>query len=46
MGDYTTENFLQWFVTEQREEENKFKDIIDNLKIIGDNGLGLYEINK
>jgi len=45
-GDYTTENFLQWFVTEQREEENKFKDIIDNLKIIGDDGLGLYEINK
>jgi ferritin len=44
--DYTTENFLQWFVTEQREEENKFKEIIDNLKIIGDDGLGLYEINK
>jgi len=46
VGDYTTENFLQWFVTEQREEENKFKDIINNLKIIGDDGLGLYEINK
>lgn len=46
VGDYTTENFLQWFVVEQREEENKFKDIIDNLKIIGDDGLGLYEINK
>ena len=25
VGDYTTENFIQWFVTEQREEENKFK---------------------
>ena len=25
VGDYTTENFLQWFVTEQREEENKQK---------------------
>ena len=46
VGDYTTENFIQWFVTEQREEENKFKDIIDNLKIIGDDGSGLYEINK
>ena len=46
VGDYTTENFLQWFVTEQREEENKFKEIIDNLKIIGDNTLGLYEMNK
>ena len=29
-----------------REEENKFKEIIDNLKIIGNNTLGLYEINK
>ena len=46
VGDYTTENFLQWFVTEQREEENKFKEIIDNLKIIGDDKVGLYEINK
>jgi len=46
VGDYTTENFLQWFITEQREEENKFKEIIDNLKIIGDNTLGLYEMNK
>ena len=40
VGDYTTENFLQ------REEENKFKEIIDNLKIIGNNTLGLYEMNK
>lgn len=46
VGDYTTENFLQWFVVEQREEENKFKEIIDNLKIIGDNTVGLYELNK
>ena len=46
VGDYTTENFLQWFVNEQREEENKFKEIIDNLKIVGDNKVVLYEINK
>jgi len=46
VGDYTTENFLQWFVTEQREEENKFKEIIDNLKIVGNDKVGLYEINK
>jgi len=45
-GDYKTENFMQWFVTEQREEETKFKTIIDDLKIIGGNGSGLYEINK
>ena len=45
-GDFTTENFMQWFVIEQREEENKFKEIIDNLKIIGNDGVGLYKINK
>jgi ferritin len=46
VGDYSTENFLQWFVSEQREEENKFKEIIDDLIIIGDNRVGLYELNK
>ena len=46
VGDYTTENFMQWFVTEQREEELKFKTIIDDLTIIGDDGVGLYKINK
>lgn len=46
VGDYTTENFMQWFVTEQREEELKFKNIIDDLLIIGNDGVGLYKINK
>ena len=46
VGDHTTENFMQWFVNEQREEENKFKEIIDNLKMIGDDGLGLYHLNR
>ena len=45
-GDIKTENFMQWFVIEQREEENKFKSIIDDIKIIGDSGSGLYELNK
>jgi ferritin len=46
VGDYTTENFMQWFVTEQREEEAKFKNIIDDLTIVGNDGVGLYKINK
>ncbi len=44
--DFTTDNFMQWFVTEQREEESKFKDLIDDLKIIGDDKMGIYKINK
>jgi ferritin len=46
LNDIQTESFMQWFVTEQMEEESKFKDIIDDLKIIGDNGGGLFELNK
>ena len=46
IGDIQTENFMQWFVIEQREEETKFKNIIDELKIIGDDRGGLYQINK
>ena len=43
--DYTTANFLQWFINEQRGEEDKFRTIIDKLKIIGDSGVGLYQID-
>ena len=44
--DITTYNFMQWFVSEQREEETKFKDIIDKLKMVGESGLAIYEIDK
>lgn len=46
VSDIITDNFMQWFVNEQREEEAKFKDIIDKLKMVGDNGLAIYEIDK
>jgi ferritin len=45
-SDIMTDNFMQWYVNEQREEEAKFKDILDKLKMVGDNGLGIYEIDK
>ena len=40
--DHRTTNFLQWFVTEQLEEENQFQTILDKLKIIGEEGRSLY----
>lgn len=41
--DYSTHNFLQWFVSEQLEEEALAKTILDKLKLIGDEpGGGLY----
>ncbi|HJV66615.1 MAG TPA: ferritin [Geomonas sp.] len=39
--DYATHIFLQWFVTEQIEEEENDRDLIGKLKLIGDNGQGL-----
>lgn len=44
-NDYRTLNLLQWFVNEQLEEEKQMQVIIDKLKLIGDNGLGLYMLD-
>lgn len=40
--DYTTHNFLQWFVSEQIEEEALARTIIDKLNLIGNDKAGLY----
>jgi ferritin len=40
--DYTTHNFLQWYVSEQIEEEALARQIVDKLKLIGDDKGGLY----
>lgn len=44
--DHATYNLLQWYVTEQVEEEASVKEIIDSIKLVGDNGYGLYTIDK
>ena len=44
--DYATQNMLQWFIDEQVEEEENVKTLIDNLRMIKDNGFGLYMIDK
>ena len=40
--DYTTHNFLQWYVSEQIEEESLARNILDKLNLIGDDKGGLY----
>ena len=40
--DYTTHNFLQWYVTEQIEEETLARNVIDKLKLIGEDKGGMY----
>lgn len=44
--DHTSHNFLQWYVSEQLEEEALFRSILDKLRIIGDNGGALYMFDK
>jgi len=43
--DHATRIFLQWFVTEQIEEENNDRDLIAKLKLVGDNGHGILMID-
>jgi ferritin len=40
--DYTTHNFLQWYVSEQIEEEATARTVLDKLKLIGDDKGGMY----
>jgi len=44
--DYSTFNFLQWYVAEQHEEEKLFKGILDKIEMIGEDGKGLFYIDK
>jgi ferritin len=44
--DHATQIFLQWFVTEQIEEEGNDNDIISKLELAGLKGNGLFMIDK
>jgi ferritin len=43
--DHASQIFLQWFVTEQIEEEENDRELIGKLKLIGDNGYGLLMLD-
>lgn len=40
--DFATHNFLQWYVSEQIEEERSARVLNDKLELIGDDKSGLY----
>lgn len=44
-GDFATHTFLQWFITEQVEEEASVKALLKKLEMIGDNSSALYLLN-
>ncbi len=41
--DFTTLNWVQFFVNEQIEEENAVKEILDKLNLLGDNNMYLFD---
>ena len=44
-GDHTTNNFIQWYVNEQLEEENLYRQILDRMELIGEGGNSNYLID-
>lgn len=44
--DHATNAFVQWFVSEQVEEEANVLEIVDKLKMVGDNPTALFMIDQ
>lgn len=44
--DYATRGKLDWFVAEQVEEEENARQLIDRLKMMGDNTMALYSFDQ
>jgi ferritin len=45
-NDHTTNNFMQWYISEQMEEESLARSIIDKLDMIGSDTSSLYLFDK
>ena len=45
-SDHASNAFLQWFVTEQVEEEESVLEIVDQLKLIGDDRGALFMLDR
>lgn len=46
LKDFSTFNFLQWYVAEQHEEETLFGGILDKIKLIGDNKKNIFFVDR
>ena len=44
--DYATQTFLQWYVTEQVEEESNVNDVVAPLRMVGEDKGGLMMIDQ
>jgi ferritin len=43
--DHATNNFLQWFIAEQVEEESSADEVVQKLKLTGEKGEGLFMLD-
>lgn len=41
--DFNTHSWVQWFVTEQNEEESSVQEIIDKLVLVGDKNMYMFD---
>ena len=44
--DYTSGNFLQWYINEQIEEETTVHGILDKMKLAGTEAGGMFHVDK
>ncbi len=44
-GDYASQVFLNWFVSEQVEEEKNATTILDTIKLIGDKSNAIFQLD-
>ena len=44
--DFASQQFLQWFLSEQVEEEENVSGVLDRLALVGDSGYGLLLIDQ
>src|SRR3954453_6984687 len=45
-NDYASQTFLQWFVTEQVEEEKNAGEVVDTLKVVGEKSESLFLLDR
>jgi ferritin len=45
-NDYASQTFLQWFVTEQVEEEKNAGDVVETLRMIGDKSEAFFLLDR
>ncbi len=45
-GDYGSQTLLHWFIEEQLEEEESAREIMDNLRLVGEEGAALFLLDR